>query len=51
MFKVEMQYIGSGEKSVGADVGSWAMEPAMGQSPVPFWYRAGQEKQPVQGFH
>lgn len=42
-----MQYIVSGEKRVGADVDSWAMEPAMGQSPASFLHRAGQGKQPV----
>lgn len=50
-FKAEMQYKVSGEKRVGADVGSWAMEPTIGQSPVPFLYRANQGKQPVQGCH
>lgn len=46
MFKVETQYIVSGEERVGADVGSRAMEPAMSQSPV-LLYRASQGKQPV----
>lgn len=47
MFKAERQYIVSGEKRVGADIDSWAMEPATGQSPASFLHRAGQGKQPV----